>query len=61
MRVSESAPLGRSCRACGCTCRSACWHDGWGTCWWVGPDLCSHCAMGLADVERPDRGRGGDR
>lgn len=35
------------CRVCGCSDYDACWHDLLGACWWVQPDLCSHCARGL--------------
>ena len=38
----DLAALGiRACRNCGCTEASGC-DDG---CWWVGPDLCSNCAL----------------
>jgi hypothetical protein len=33
----------RACRVCGCTQNQACVDDR-GPCWWVGKDLCSHCA-----------------
>lgn len=33
----------RSCRVCGCIETRAC-VDSRGPCWWIGPDLCSHCA-----------------
>lgn len=33
-----------TCRECGCWEFSACWDDEAGACWWVEPDLCSHCA-----------------
>ena len=35
------------CRECGCTDQQACLDDEFGACWWVEPDLCSHCQMGL--------------
>jgi hypothetical protein len=36
-----------TCRQCGCTDNQACIDDWLGPCWWVEPDLCSHCEMGL--------------
>lgn len=33
-----------TCRVCGCTENQACYSHNHGTCWWVEPDLCSHCA-----------------
>lgn len=33
----------RACRVCGCTEHSACVDENKGNCWWVAPDLCSHC------------------
>jgi hypothetical protein len=36
----------RFCRECGCTQFNACVHPEHGACWWVEPDLCSHCANG---------------
>ena len=33
----------RTCRVCGCTDQSACFNEDMGFCWWVGPELCSHC------------------
>ena len=36
----EGAP---TCRVCGCWEYAACWDDERGACWWVEPDLCSHC------------------
>ena len=36
----EGAP---TCRVCGCWEYGACWDDERGVCWWVEPDLCSHC------------------
>ena len=41
----EGAP---TCRVCGCWEYAACWDDERGACWWVEPDLCSHCE-GKAD------------
>lgn len=39
------APAGfPTCRVCGCWEYDACWDDDSGACWWVTPDLCSHCA-----------------
>ena len=34
----------RQCRVCVCWEFNACFDDVRGPCWWVGPDLCSHCA-----------------
>lgn len=34
------------CRVCGCWEFDACCDDERGPCWWVEPDLCSHCAKG---------------
>jgi hypothetical protein len=31
------------CRRCGCVEERACVHDELGPCWWIAPDLCSHC------------------
>lgn len=39
----------RFCRECGCTEFDACTHPEHGNCWWVGPNLCSHCANGWGD------------
>ena len=33
----------RSCSSCGCTDSDGCYHPRHGSCWWVAPDLCSHC------------------
>ena len=33
------------CRYCGCWDQDACYEDALGACWWVEPDLCSHCAI----------------
>lgn len=33
------------CRVCGCTDDHACSEAGLGACWWVEPDLCSHCFL----------------
>lgn len=33
-----------ACRSCGCWQHAACWDEEAGACWWVEPDLCSHCA-----------------
>lgn len=35
-----------ACRVCGCTETRACFNKEHGPCWWVEPDLCSHCANG---------------
>lgn len=35
--------LGQACRVCGCTQDRACSHPTFGPCWWIAPDLCSHC------------------
>ena len=44
------APPGwRRCRSCGCWDLNACWHEDYGACWWVEPDLCSHCHISLQD------------
>lgn len=43
------APPGEpTCRVCGCWEYAACWDDDCGACWWVEPDLCSHCAVEAA-------------
>lgn len=34
---------GRACRVCGCTQERACVDQVHGPCWWIEPDLCSHC------------------
>lgn len=34
---------------CGCTEFDACTHPEHGNCWWVGPNLCSHCLNGWGD------------
>lgn len=39
-------PGERFCRDCGCSEFNACRHPEHGNCWWVKPDLCSHCANG---------------
>jgi hypothetical protein len=33
----------RTCRRCACTESTACHHDDFGPCFWIEPDLCSHC------------------
>lgn len=35
----------RACKVCGCTEFNACMDSIHGACWWVGPNLCSHCDM----------------
>ncbi len=40
----------RFCRECGCTDFDACVHPEHGACWWVEPDLCSHCKFGWGDA-----------
>ena len=37
-------PVSGVCRVCGCTHYNPCYHPSFGTCHWVEPDLCSHCA-----------------
>lgn len=37
-------PAVQACRISGCTQNDACALPGFGTCWWVTPDLCSFCA-----------------
>ncbi len=39
----------RFCTECGCTEFDACTHPDHGNCWWVGPNLCSHCKYGWGD------------
>lgn len=39
-----SKPLQGVCRVCGCTDINPCYHPEHGYCYWVEPDLCSHCA-----------------
>lgn len=34
----------RQCRVCHCTQDRACVDPEHGACWWVEPDLCSHCS-----------------
>ncbi|MFY0638678.1 hypothetical protein [Maricaulis maris] len=42
--MSLNRPTGvRTCRACGCWEMDACWDEEHGACWWIEPDLCSHC------------------
>ena len=45
------------CRKCGCTSSHACEHPDFGACWWVEPDLCSHCSpisgVDQAECEHP--------
>jgi hypothetical protein len=49
--VPPAALMGeRACRECGCTEFNACRHPDHGNCWWVKPDLCSHCENGWGDV-----------
>jgi activating signal cointegrator 1 len=33
------------CYKCGCSAFDACTDPNYGPCWWVGPNLCSHCKM----------------
>lgn len=35
----------RQCRICSCTQNAACMDEEHGACWWVEPDLCSHCVQ----------------
>lgn len=37
-------PMQGVCRVCGCTQNNPCYHPKHGYCYWVEPDLCSHCA-----------------
>lgn len=37
-------PVSGICRVCGCTHHNPCYHPDHGYCFWVEPDLCSHCA-----------------
>lgn len=39
-----SQPMQGVCRVCGCTQSNPCYHPKYGYCFWVEPDLCSHCA-----------------
>ena len=39
-----SQPMQGVCRVCGCTQNNPCYHPDHGYCFWVEPDLCSHCA-----------------
>lgn len=39
--------MAKICRECGCSDRTACFHEDHGPCWWVGADLCSHCQRGI--------------
>ncbi len=52
------------CRVCGCSQDHACIDDEHGPCWWVEPDLCSHCgepAIVAGDYDRMAEIVGGDR
>lgn len=42
----------RSCKVCGCTQLDACYHEEQGNCWWVQPDLCSHCHFWPGESQR---------
>lgn len=42
--MDVTVPSLPACRVCGCTDDHACIDDVVGPCWWVEPDLCSHCA-----------------
>lgn len=33
-----------TCRICKCIDQAACFSHTHGPCWWIEPDLCSHCA-----------------
>jgi hypothetical protein len=47
---------------CGCTEDDACNHPGFGPCWWVEPDLCSHCRMiATGELEREEVEQPADR
>ena len=52
-----SKPLQGVCRVCGCTDTNPCYHPEHGYCYWVEPDLCSHCAsiehLGLGIYDDP--------
>ena len=47
-----------TCRVCGCWEMAACWHDQVGACWWVEPNLCSHCGSDPS-AEAPAGSEGG--
>lgn len=42
----------RTCRICGCNEFDACYHEDHGNCWWVAPDLCSHCHLWPGEAQR---------
>src|SRR5260221_14262182 len=54
-RFSPASLKPGTCRECGCTEANACYSEEHGACWWVAPDLCSHCLMKLPaeTCERP--------
>ena len=41
--MKATKPVEPTCRICGCTETTACFHPKHGNCWWVEKDLCSHC------------------
>lgn len=41
--VVHADHVARRCRVCGCTDGLACFDLDHGACWWIEPDLCSHC------------------
>jgi hypothetical protein len=56
-QVRDLSPLAvlAHCRICGCTDEHACLDDEVGPCWWLEPDLCSHCgepAIVAAEYDR---------
>jgi hypothetical protein len=40
------------CRQCGCKENDACLHPDYGPCWWVEPNLCSHCHLWPGESQR---------
>ncbi len=47
----NAMPEATSCRICGCTEIKACFDHELGACWWVEPNLCSHCQLDLKDAK----------
>ena len=56
--AAVAEPVPGVCRVCGCTHDNPCYHPSFGNCYWVEPDLCSHCATieqrGLGIKDSPE-------
>ncbi len=46
------APAPQVCKVCGCSEYDACYHPLLENCWWMEPDLCSHCVLKPGEAKR---------